>query len=171
MDPESLNPNFKEFFESLNSAGVEYLLLGGYAVNYYGYHRATDDLDIWIALDKQNATRLSAVMRQFGGFRASDVPPSLFLQKGKVFVFGREPVRIDILTGPSGIDFQSCYARRQETIWDGVRVPIISLQDLLANKKASARAKDLADLEALPKKYVASNRPRATKKNRRKRTK
>ncbi len=55
MDPASLNPNFKEFFELLNSAGVKFLLLGGYAVNYYGYHRTTDDLDIWIALDKENA--------------------------------------------------------------------------------------------------------------------
>jgi predicted nucleotidyltransferase len=167
MDPASLNPNFKEFFESLNSAGVKYLLLGGYAVNYYGYHRATDDLDIWIALDKENAARLSEVMRKFGGFRASDVPPSLFLQKGKVFVFGREPVRIDILTGPSGIDFQECYARRQETTWDGVRVPIISLEDLRANKKASARAKDLADLEVLPTQLGSSSRRRAPKKGRR----
>jgi hypothetical protein len=124
-------------------------------------------LDIWIALDKDNATRLSEVMRKFGGFRASDVPPSLFLQKGKVFVFGREPVRIDILTGPSGLDFQPCYARRQEATWDGVRVPIISLEDLLTNKKASARAKDLADLEALPGRLVSTNRRRTRKKRRR----
>ena len=110
------------------------------------------------------------VMRRFGGFRAADVPPSLFLQKGKVFVFGREPVRIDILTGPSGIDFQLCYARRQEATWDGVRVPIISLEDLLANKKASARAKDLADLEALPARPISSSRRRSSKKPRRRAT-
>jgi predicted nucleotidyltransferase len=167
MDPESLNPNFKEFFESLNSAGVKYLLLGGYAVNYYGHHRATDDLDIWIALDNENAARISEVMRKFGGFRASEVPPSLFLQKGKVFVFGREPVRIDILTGPSGIDFPACYSRRQEAIWDGVRVPIISLEDLRSNKRASARAKDRADLEALPARAASSKRRRSPKKRRR----
>jgi hypothetical protein len=106
-------------------------------------------------------------MRKFGGFRASDVPPSLFLQKGKVFVFGREPVRIDILTGPSGINFQECYARRHEATWDGVRVPIISLEDLRANKKASARAKDIADLEVLPTQLGSSSRRRAPKKGRR----
>jgi predicted nucleotidyltransferase len=167
MGQESLDPNFKELFESLNSAGVRYLVLGGYAVNYYGYHRATDDLDIWIAVEIENATRISQVLKSFGGFRASKVAPSRFLQKGMVFIFGREPLRIDILTGASGIDFETCYSRRREAVWGGVRVSIISLEDLVANKKASARTKDLADLDGLPVKTNPS-KTRTRSKNKRK---
>ncbi|MGA2441135.1 MAG: hypothetical protein ABSH08_09255 [Tepidisphaeraceae bacterium] len=167
MGQESLDPNFKELFESLNSAGVRYLVLGGYAVNYHGYHRATDDLDIWIAVEEGNARRMSEAMKSFGGFRAATVAASRFLQKGIVFVFGREPLRVDILTGASGVDFETCYSRRREAVWDGVRVPIISLQDLLANKRASARTKDLADVENLPPTGSPSKR-RTRSKNRRK---
>jgi predicted nucleotidyltransferase len=165
---ESLDPNFKELFESLNSARVRYLVLGGYAVNYYGYHRATDDLDIWIAVEAENAVRISQVLKSFGGFPDSKVAPSQFLQKGMVFIFGREPLRVDILTGASGIDFESCYSRRLEAVWGGVKVSVISLEDLLANKKASARIKDLADLAGLPSRKQASKRG-TNSKNKRKR--
>jgi predicted nucleotidyltransferase len=169
MGPESLDPNFKELFESLNSAGVRYLVLGGYAVNYYGYHRATDDLDNWIAVEEDNARRMSQAMKSYGGFSASKVAASRFLQKGLVFIFGREPLRVDILTGVSGVDFEACYSRRREAIWDGVRVPLISLEDLLANKKASARTKDLADLEGLPS-TASSSKSRARKSRRKPRS-
>lgn len=166
-DQESLDPNFKALFESLNSARVRYLVLGGYAVNYYGYHRATDDLDIWISVDAENARRVSQALKSFGGFTASKVAASRFLKKGFVFVFGREPLRVDILTGASGVDFEACYARRRHTIWGGVRVPLISLGDLLVNKKASARNKDMADIDRLPKKSPSSRR-KSISKNRRK---
>src|SRR5215217_5383173 len=150
MAKVDLFPDFKAFLESLNSNGVRYLLLGGYAVIHYGYRRATDDLDVWIAVDPENAEKVSRTLRVFAGFSASKVPPSMFLAKGKVFIFGREPVRIDVLTSPSGVDFEESYARRNEVDWDGIKVPLISLRDLKRNKKASGRAKDLADLENLP---------------------
>jgi hypothetical protein len=124
-------------------------VVGGYAVNQYGYHRNTKDIDLWILVDPDNADRVSRALQKFG-FPAASVPPANFLVTGRVHVFGREPFRVDLLTNPSGIDFAACYPRRVEVNLDGVQVPFIALADLRANKKASGRAKDLADLEGLP---------------------
>jgi hypothetical protein len=153
MAKVDLYPDFRDFLRSLNSEGVEYLVLGGYAVIHYGYRRATDDLDVWITTKPDNAQRVSRVLQRFGGFPAAKVKPSMFAAPGKLFIFGREPVRIDILTGPSGLDFDTCYARRNVVDWDGVMVPLISFADLRRNKKASGRAKDVADLEHLPSEF------------------
>lgn len=150
MAKVDLYPDFREFLKSLNSAGVRYLLLGGYAVIHYGYRRATDDLDIWIALDVENTRKLSKVLQAFAGFQPSAVKPSVLAQPGKVFMFGREPVRIDILTTPDGIDFETSYKRRNVVMWDGLKVSLIAFADLKRNKAASGRAKDQADLENLP---------------------
>jgi predicted nucleotidyltransferase len=162
MAKVNLYPDFKEFLELLNSHGVKYLILGGYAVIYYGYRRMTDDLDIWIAVDEANAQKISQSLQKFGGFPPSKIKPSMFLAKETVFIIGREPIRIDILTSPSGLDFQECYQRRREVVWDGTTVPLISLEDLKKNKKASGRLKDKADLENLlkssPKRARASRR-------------
>ncbi len=165
MAKVDLFPDFREFLELLNSEKIRYLVIGGYAVVHYGYRRATDDLDIWVAVDEQNAAKLSRALQRFG-FSPSKVPPSLFQQIGKVFIFGREPVRIDILTSPDGIDFEECFARRRDVLWDGVRVPLVSLDDLRANKQASGRDKDRADLTNLPTRFPI---PKAKKRTPRKR--
>ncbi|HLL90743.1 MAG TPA: hypothetical protein VK324_15685 [Tepidisphaeraceae bacterium] len=145
----SLDPDFREFIASLNSAGVRYLLLGGYAVNYYGHHRFTADINFWVAIDPDNRQRLSAALQQFG-FSATSVMPDQFVEPGKVHTFGFKPVRIDLLTGPSGVDFEACYSRRVTDVLDGVEVSIIGLADLRDNKLASGRDKDLLDLKRLP---------------------
>jgi hypothetical protein len=150
MAKVDLFPDFRAFLLSLNNHAVEYLLLGGYAVAHYGYERVTKDIDVWIAVNRENATRLSSALQEFGGFSAAAVEPEMFLAPGKVFMLGREPVRIDILTGPSGVEFTDCYGRRNVVRMDGVEVPLISLADLRANKLASGRPKDLADLQRLP---------------------
>ncbi|HZZ43668.1 MAG TPA: nucleotidyltransferase [Tepidisphaeraceae bacterium] len=163
MAKVDLYPDFKELLESLNSAGVKYLVIGGYAVIFYGYRRVTDDLDIWIAIDPENAEKVSHVLQKFGGFAPSKVRPSMFQTTGKVFIFGREPVRVDILTSPDGVNFKASHARRQIADWDGIKVPLISLEDLKANKRASGRAKDLADIENLPSSIPKTKRRRGTK--------
>jgi hypothetical protein len=145
----SLDPDFKDFIASLNSEGVRYLLLGGYAVNFHGHHRFTADIDFWIATDPDNAGRVSRALQRFG-FAADSVKPDQFTQPGLVHMFGAKPVRIDLLTGPSGVDFEQCYARRVVATFDGVEVSIIGLADLRANKLASGRDKDLIDLKKLP---------------------
>lgn len=145
----SLDPNFKEFIELLNSERVEYLLLGGYAVNYYGYHRFTGDIDFWIAPTPENAKLVARALGKFG-FAEPAFDPGRFLIPGKVHMFGVPPVRIDILTGPSGVSFDECFARRVVGELDGVMVSVISLRDLKTNKLASGRDKDRTDLKMLP---------------------
>jgi hypothetical protein len=133
----------------LNTHKVEYLLIGGYAVNYHGYPRATADMDIWIAIHPANADRVVAALKEFG-FDLPDLSPELFLSPWQIIRLGVPPVRIEISTTISGVDFGECYAERLEDTVDGVPVSLISLQHLKRNKKASGRHQDLADLEHLP---------------------
>jgi hypothetical protein len=143
-----LDPNFRDLLVCLNSANAKYLVLGGYAVNFYRYHRNTADFDVWTAIDGENAERVSDALCAFG-FTRDSVPPSKFDKKGPIHAFGRKPWRIDLLTAPSGVEFAECYARRIEAEIEGVQIPWISLKDLLINKNASGRTKDSADLENL----------------------
>ena len=144
-----LPPDFKEFLRLLNVHKVEYLLIGGYAVSYHGYPRATADMDIWVAIHPANAGRIVAALRDFG-FDLPDLSPELFLQQWQIIRLGMPPVRIEIATTISGVDFSECYASRVEDTLDGVPVHLISLDHLKVNKKASGRHQDLADLEHLP---------------------
>jgi predicted nucleotidyltransferase len=141
--------DFKEFLRLLHAHHVEYLLIGGYAVNYYGYPRATADMDIWIAVHPANADRVVATLREFG-FDLPDLSAELFLRSWQIIRLGVPPVRIEISTTISGVEFAACYARRAEDTLDGVLVSLISLEDLKRNKKAAGRHQDLADLEHLP---------------------
>jgi hypothetical protein len=149
MDPRSLTKDFKEFLQCLNAHGVEYLLIGGHAVGYHGYPRATGDLDVWIAVHEENARNTVSALRAFG-FDLPDLSPSLFLHKDRIIRMGVEPNRIEIQTGISGVEFSQVYPRRVVADVDGVSVNIIPLDDLKRNKKASGRHKDLADLDNLP---------------------
>jgi hypothetical protein len=144
----SLDPNFKDFIVLLNREKVRYLLLGGYAVNYYGHHRFTADIDFWIAIDAANRQRVSKALQQFG-FSAATVSPDRFEEPGNVHMFGVPPVRVDLLTGPTGVEFEECYERRVTDEIDGVPVSIISLTDLVRNKLASGRDKDSLDAKQL----------------------
>jgi len=144
-----LPPDFKEFLSLLNSHCVEYLLIGGYAVGYHGYPRPTGDMDVWIALSSENAIRVVQALVEFG-FAAEDVPVSLFTESGRIIRMGIPPMRLEIVTDISGVEFETCYAHRVTAEVDGVSVSIIALEDLKTNKKASGRHKDLNDLEQLP---------------------
>lgn len=148
MGPE-LPKDFREFLSLLKSHGVRYLLIGGYAVGYHGYPRATGDMDIWIALHPENAERVVDTLREFG-FDTPQLAPALFLQEESMVRMGNVPLRIEILTSISGVNFDECYADRIIDTMDGVEVSIISLPHLKANKQASGRYKDLMDLEELP---------------------
>jgi predicted nucleotidyltransferase len=143
-----LPKDFKEFLRLLRSHGVEYLLIGGYAVVYHGFPRATGDMDIWIATDPENARRMVDTIREFG-FATPDLSPALFLQDNSMVRMGNVPLRIEILTRISGVGFDECYPNRVVDEMDGVEVSVISLRDLLANKRASGRHKDLMDIEEL----------------------
>jgi len=149
MAPVNLPPDFKEFLRLLNAHQVEYLLIGGYAVAYHGYPRATADMDIWVAVHPQNAERIVAVLKDFG-FTLPELRPELFLKEGQIIRMGVPPVRIEIATGISALRFEECYPARVVDVLDGVEVSLIDLAHLKINKKAVGRYKDLDDLENLP---------------------
>lgn len=144
-----LPSDFSEFLKLLNAHEVKYLLVGGYAVGYYGYVRATADMDIWIESTSENADRMLDVVKEFG-FDVPELNRSLFLNKDKIVRFGIPPIRIEIMTEIDGVEFSNCYKDRKLGEWDDVVVSIISLADLKTNKKASGRNKDLTDLDYLP---------------------
>lgn len=149
MATEIVPRDFRDFLKLLEDEGVAYLLIGGYAVGYYGYPRATADMDVWIAVDPQNARRTVAALKRFG-MRSPDITPELFREKGKVIRMGLPPMRLEIQTDISGVDFDDCYKRRNRVDLGGLEVNLISLEDLKVNKRASGRYKDLEDLEHLP---------------------
>ncbi len=144
-----LPSDFKEFLKLLNAHQVEYLLIGGYAVGFHGYPRATVDMDIWIAMNPANSQRIVTVLKEFG-FDLPELSPELFLKEWQIIRLGVPPVRIELATTLSGVNFNECYAERVVDILDGVKVNLISLRHLKINKKASGRHQDLADLENLP---------------------
>ena len=140
--------DFKEFLKLLNSHRVEYLLVGGYAVGYHGYPRATGDMDLWVAIRQNNAEKLVAVLREFG-LDAPQLSADIFLQEDQIIRMGVPPMRIELLTTISGVDFDSCYSERIVDVIDSVEVNIINLKHLKQNKQASGRYKDLDDLQYL----------------------
>jgi len=149
MGTSLLPSDFKDFLRLLNSKQVEYLLIGGYAVGYYGFPRATADIDIWVAINQTNAGKVAEVIREFFGFDVDGISPEIFLQENKILRMGVPPFRIEILTSIDGVDFETCYAERVKDVLDDIEVNIISLKHLKMNKKASGRLKDLTDLSNL----------------------
>lgn len=144
-----LPPDFKEFLRLLNARQVEYLLIGGYAVGYYGYPRATADMDIWIAIDRLNAEKVVAVLREYG-FDLPELSPDLFLEENRIIRMGAPPLRLEVMTSISGVRFEECYGERVPVMIGDVEASLISLRHLKINKKASGSFKDLNDLENLP---------------------
>ena len=141
--------DLKEFVRLLDAHEVKYLVVGGAAVNTLAYIRMTEDLDFWLQRSEDNAERTLSALAAFGF--AGEFSRQDLLDPKAVLMLGRPPNRIDLLTWISGCEFDDCYARRTYENLAGVVVPMISLQDLLVNKKASGRHKDLADVEEIEK--------------------
>ncbi|MEC4804489.1 MAG: hypothetical protein SAJ12_15175 [Jaaginema sp. PMC 1079.18] len=144
-----LNPDFKEFIQLLNDNRVRYLVIGGYAVAYHGHPRYTKDIDIWIDISQDNAERIIQALADFG-FGSLGLQVQDFTARDRVVQLGYPPSRIDIITTPDGIDFETCYSQRLTVEIVGTTVNFIDLENLKKNKKASGRLQDLADLENLP---------------------
>ena len=124
-------------------------MIGGYAVGYHGYPRATNDMDIWIATEPNTAEQMVLALNEFG-FDTPQLSKDLFLKKDNVVRLGIAPIRIEILTTISGVTFEDCFDDKVVDEIDGIEVNIICLKQLKINKKASGRYKDLDDYENLP---------------------
>lgn len=117
----------------LADSGVEYLLIGGYAVDFHGCPRAAQALDVWIASTPENADRMVEALRRFG-FDMPELRRELFLTKDTIVRMRAPPIRIEVGTSLSGVDLGGCYANRIPAELDGVPVSIMSLPDLKAYK-------------------------------------
>jgi hypothetical protein len=143
-----LNRHFLSFLELLGKHGAEYLVVGGYAVGIHGFPRYTGDLDLFVAISRENAARLLRVFDEFG-FAALGLKEADFLEADMVIEIGREPIKIQVLTGIDGVTFERCIKDRKVIEVSGIKVPFIGFDSLMANKSASPRAKDKIDADEL----------------------
>ena len=141
-------PDFKELLALLNAHGVEYLIVGGYALAYHGAPRYTRDMDLYVRPTRENGERTVSALREFGfgslGLEAAD-----FELPRRVIQLGHPPVRVDLVTSIDGVDWDAAYANRVQGTYGDVPVSYIGRREFVANKRATGRKQDLADLEAL----------------------
>jgi hypothetical protein len=145
---EKLDPNFADFLKLLNARSVDYLVVGGYAVGYHGFVRATGDLDVFVRLSARNAENLILAFKDFG-FDVPELTAAVFMEPGKIVRIGVPPLRLEVMNEISGVTFEQCFGQRAEETIDGIRLCFIDRENLLLNKRAAGRPKDLADIEAL----------------------
>lgn len=142
--------DFRDLLAALVAANVRFLVVGAHALGVHGVPRATVDLDIWVETSPDNAQRIWAALAAFGApLDELSVSITDFTREDLVVQFGVPPYRIDILTGLSGVTFDEAWAQRIESPLEGVRVPFIGRDDLIRNKRAAGRLKDLSDVESL----------------------
>jgi len=149
MGKMQLPDDFSEFLRLLDVHDVPYLIVGGYAVAFHGYPRATQDLDVWVNASEDVGVRLVTALHEFG-FEDAQLTPELFTDPDRLVRLGIPPMRLEILSSVSGLDFDDSLEDAVRTDVDGVPVTVISLADLRRNKLAAGRPRDLADLEELP---------------------
>ena len=146
----NLNENFVDFINLLNKHKVKYVLVGGWAVIFEGYSRNTGNMDILVEREEKNADKLIIVIKNFTGstigFEKED-----FLKEENVIMMGRPPFRIDILTDISGVSFKEAYESSKLYEDEGLKIRCIHINELIKNKKATGRLKDLGDVDMLEK--------------------
>jgi predicted nucleotidyltransferase len=143
-----LEQDFKELLRLFNENGVKYLLIGGYAVSIHGYVRATNDIDLVVSNDPQNAQNVMNALVQFG-FGNAGLSAELFTKEKSLVRMGVEPVKIELLNYLEGPGFVAAYERRKTIEVEDITIDVIGLEDLYANKAAVGRSQDLTDVEKL----------------------
>lgn len=143
-----LNEDYKDMLLALSDEKVRFLLVGAYAMAAHGYPRATMDIDIWVMPDPNNADAVLRALNRFGA-PFHNLTREDLQKEGIIFQIGVAPRRIDIITSASGLQFEETYHRSLSVQIEGIDIHIPSLDDLIKNKRASGRLKDLADVEVL----------------------
>ncbi len=143
-----LNEDYKEMLQCLVDENVKFLLVGAYALAAYGYPRATMDIDMWVMPSPDNADAVFRALRRFGA-PLHDLTREDLLKNDTIFQIGVAPRRIDIITGASGLEFEATWEGSTKVEIEGIHVHVPSVDDLIRNKRATGRTKDLADAEAL----------------------
>ncbi len=145
------SPHYKELLQLLNEFAVEYLVVGGFAVMKYAEPRYTKDLDVWVRNSPVNSERVVDALQKFGAPLTNDgITAATFSGQQVVYQIGVAPVRIDILTEVTGVEFDRAWPRRVTSTLFGVPVNFISFDDLMTNKRALGRSSDLEDIKRSP---------------------
>ncbi len=143
-----IQPDFRDLLELFNSHKVKYIIVGGYALAFHGAPRYTGDIDIFVASNAKNAERIFSALKDFG-FGSVGLTPADFNKPGQIIQLGVPPVRIDIVTSITGVSWEEAESNQVKGNYGDIRVQYIGREQLIVNKKAVGRKKDLADLEAL----------------------
>ncbi len=143
-----LNEDYKEMLLILLENKVEFLVIGAYALGVYGYPRATGDFDIWVNPTIENSKKIYNSLIKFEA-PLSEINENTFCEKDIIFQIGVAPRRIDIITGISGVKFQDAYKDKNEIELDNIKLPFISKDNLIKNKKSTGRDKDKLDVKYL----------------------
>jgi hypothetical protein len=140
-----MNRDFVEMLSALSAAGVEFLVVGAYAMAAHGLPRATGDIDIWVRPTPENAAHVIRALEVFGA-PFFDLEVEDLIRPDMVFQIGVAPARIDILTGITGVGFEEAWPNRLTVTIDDQVVPVLGVEELIRNKAATGRPKDQADL-------------------------
>ena len=143
-----IQQDFKELLELLNRHNVEYIIVGAYALAHYGAPRYTGDIDIYVKPSPENAERIISALSDFG-FGSLDLSSGDFCLPRRVIQLGIPPVRIDIITSISGVTWEEAYENKISGSYGDVAVYFLGRNEYIANKRATGRKKDIADLEAI----------------------
>ncbi len=143
-----MNRDFIELLAAFNAHTVEYLVVGAHALAAHGHVRATKDLDIWVRPSDENAPKVFTALMEFGA-PLHDLTEGDLATEGTVFQIGVPPIRIDVITEIDGVAFEFAWPERIVVQLGDTLIPVLSRQHLIANKKASGRLQDLADVERL----------------------
>lgn len=146
----NLPTDFRDLLVCLSDAQVEFMVIGGYAVAHHGHVRATKDIDVFVRPTRENAAKVMRALEVFGApLAALDIDADDFATPGKVVQLGLPPLRIDLLTAATALDFEEATRTTGRLDVDGRPVAVIGLEALLKNKRAAARPQDLADVKQL----------------------
>lgn len=143
-----MNPDFRDILSAFIAEGVEFLLVGAYALAVHGVPRATGDIDLWVRPTPENAARVRGALAKFGA-PVSELTVADLAAPDLIFQVGVAPRRIDVITSISGVEFVQAWANRIEVPIQGLTVPVLGREDFIRNKRASGRPKDAADVALL----------------------
>ncbi len=141
-------PDFSDLLSAFNARRVDYLVVGAYALAAHGLIRATKDLDVWVRPDPDNAQKVLAALRDFGA-PLQDLTVEDLARPGLIFQIGNEPVRIDVITAVSGVEFQPAWQDRIDAKFGDQPASVLSRSHLIKNKQTAGRAQDLLDVKWL----------------------
>ncbi len=142
------NPDFSDLFSELSAAGAEFIVVGAHAVMFYAAPRYTKDLDVWVRPTRENAERVYRALAAFGA-PLDQLEIDDLAVEGTIFQLGMAPNRVDIVTSITGVEFGPAWDRRVASTYGGVAIDLLSIDDLMTNKRAVGRPQDLIDLEHL----------------------